>query len=270
MANSTLLQPTTYALVDTGLTGDSNTAPTTNYTGLINAGGYGDLNVIKVPTPNAPVITNNGTTGATSYSYKIVALSVLGSTPGSTAGTTTTGNATLSATNSNTITWEAVPGALSYNVYRSAGGSTQGIIGNVLATAALTLVDTGLTGDTTSAPTTNTTGVIRAGGTPVVSSSAPIFYTAPNYIATETGSNNAIAGALVDATGTNVPLAAGLRVLILLAHTLQAGANTFALNGTAKNLKSHLNPANNIATAYVSGSLVDMVYDGTQWQDMSQ
>lgn len=88
-----------------------------------------------------------------------------------------------------------------------------------------------------------------------------------NYIATESGANNAIAG-----TFTGAPtLVAGLRVSILLAHTLQAGANTFAYaGGAAKDIKSHLDPANNIATAYAVGSLVDLMYDGTQWQDMSQ
>jgi hypothetical protein len=92
-----------------------------------------------------------------------------------------------------------------------------------------------------------------------------------NYIASETGANNAIAGALLDAAGVAVPLSAGLLVTILLGHTLQAGANTFALNGgAAKNIKSHRNAANNIATAYAATGIVTMVYDGTEWLDMSQ
>lgn len=88
-----------------------------------------------------------------------------------------------------------------------------------------------------------------------------------NYIASETGANNAIVG-----TFTNAPaLAAGLRVSVLLAHSLQAGANTFAYaGGGALNIKSHRNTGNNIATAYVSGGIVDLMYDGAQWQDMSQ
>ena len=92
----------------------------------------------------------------------------------------------------------------------------------------------------------------------------------PNYIATETGATNAIAGSLTDTSGGNVTLAAGLQVKVLLAHTLQAGANTFALNGTAKNIKSSRNTANNIGTAYATGGTITMVYDGTQWQDVSQ
>lgn len=92
-----------------------------------------------------------------------------------------------------------------------------------------------------------------------------------NYIASETGANNAIAGALLDAGGTAIPLAAGVRVTILLAHTLQVGANTFNLNaGGAVNIKSSRNPANNIATAYAVGGILTITYDGTQWVDMSQ
>lgn len=90
---------------------------------------------------------------------------------------------------------------------------------------------------------------------------------AGNYIATETGANNAIAGALPAA----VVLAAGLTVKILLAHSLQAGANTFALTGgSAKAIKSHFNPATNLATAYVVGGIITLTYDGTVWQDQSQ
>ena len=92
-----------------------------------------------------------------------------------------------------------------------------------------------------------------------------------NYIATESGAANAIAGALVNVAGANVAMTAGLRVVVKLAHTLQAGANTFNLNaGGAVSIKSHNNVANDIAAAYAVGSMVDLMYDGTQWQDMSQ
>lgn len=85
-----------------------------------------------------------------------------------------------------------------------------------------------------------------------------------NYIASETGSNNAIAGALV-----GVPLVAGTQVTVLLAHSLQVGANTFTFNGTSKNIRAADNPANNIATAYVSGGTISLGYDGTQWLNIS-
>lgn len=91
--------------------------------------------------------------------------------------------------------------------------------------------------------------------------------TTENWIGSETGSNNAIAGALADIS--SIPLGAGLKVCVLLAHTLQAGANTFVLNGTSKSIKSSRNTGNDIATAYTSGTIC-MVYDGTRWLDTSQ
>ncbi len=97
-----------------------------------------------------------------------------------------------------------------------------------------------------------------------------VLASAPNYIASETGGNNAIAGALLDANGVAVPLAAGLRVVVQLAHTLQAGANTFVFNAVSKNIKSSRNVANNIATAYAATGAIDLLYDGTEWVDMSQ
>ena len=100
---------------------------------------------------------------------------------------------------------------------------------------------------------------------------AGTYITWPNYQPSETGVNNAIACVLVDTAGNAITQSAGLRLVIKLAHTLQAGANTLALNGgTAKSIKSHRNPANNISTAYAVGGIVDLMYDGTQYQDMSQ
>ena len=87
------------------------------------------------------------------------------------------------------------------------------------------------------------------------------------FIAVENGANNAIACA----AASGPTLATGLRVSVLLAHTLQVGANTFAYNGGgATNIKSHRNVANNIGTAYAVGGIIELSWDGTQWQDMSQ
>lgn len=92
-----------------------------------------------------------------------------------------------------------------------------------------------------------------------------------NYIASETGANNAIAGALLDAAGVAVPQAAGLKVTVKLGHTLQAGANTFALNGAAAAaIKSSRNVANDIGTAYAATGIVTLLFDGTRYLDVSQ
>lgn len=92
-----------------------------------------------------------------------------------------------------------------------------------------------------------------------------------NLCATETGANNAIAAALVDADGTAVPLTSGMRVTVQLAHTLQAGGNTFNFNaGGALAVKSHYNVATDIGTAYAATGRIELEYNGTLWLDMSQ
>lgn len=88
---------------------------------------------------------------------------------------------------------------------------------------------------------------------------------------TETGSNNAIAAGLNDANSNPIPFGPGLFITVILSHSLQAGANTFNYNGTgAVAIKSHYNPANNIGIAYVSGGVIQMLYNGTVWLDLSQ
>jgi len=91
-----------------------------------------------------------------------------------------------------------------------------------------------------------------------------------NYVGTETGTNNAWAIALTDASGNAVSLVAGLEVCVQSTHTLQAGANTLSFNGTAKNIKSHLNSGNNIATAHSGPGIGCFMYDGTGWEDLSE
>jgi len=115
--------------------------------------------LVELPTladPSAPTVTPQGVTGATAYSYKIVAMHRHGQTAVSSAGSTASGNATLSSSNFNRVTWTAVTGATAYLVYRTVGAATTGLIAVVGAVTQLD--DTGLTGDTTTAPTVNTTG----------------------------------------------------------------------------------------------------------------
>jgi len=86
------------------------------------------LSSAALANPGVPVVTPQGTTGATTYSYRIVARTAgtapgTGQTQAGTAGTTATGNATLSVSNFNRVTWTAVPGATSYDVYGRTSGS---------------------------------------------------------------------------------------------------------------------------------------------------
>ncbi len=443
----------TMTFTDTGLVADGSTIPATNtsgsMTGDLNL--YGNLNLIALLTPATPIATVNGTSGASTNAYKVVAycgptLTPTGHTIASSAVSVTTCNATLSSTNSVTLTWQSVIGATSYGVYRTtAGGTSPTTTGLIGTTTSSTFTDTGLAGDSSSAPVTNTTGVsslpnsttaalaaitdingnpeiiftatasavngltetnsaignpvvlatsgsdtnigftinskgtgaitlapLAAGGTIVIGktdqtgaitvgsssgtevvnvgtgagistvnlatvsiaganlnvataatgagitdtvaistgnaaatgikvvniatgtpgtsgnnrvtvgggttsavtiNAALTQYQAPNYIASETGANNAIVGALLNASGAAVATTpvAGLRFSIKLSHSLQAGANTLALNGgSATAIKGHRNPANDIGTAYVSGGIVDLMGDGTAYLDMSQ
>ena len=113
--------------------------------------------VAYVGTPAAPVITPIGTTGSTSYSYKVAGVDGNANTSAaSAAGSTTTGNATLGGSNYNKVLVTTVIGQ-TYNIYRTVGGATQGLISTFTATAVtFQLNDSGIAA-TGSTPSTNTT-----------------------------------------------------------------------------------------------------------------
>ena len=92
---------------------------------------------------------------------------------------------------------------------------------------------------------------------------APAF----NYIGTENGANNAIA----TQASSGPALTAGLVITLQLAHSLQAGANTFAyLGGSALAIKKHTNPASDIGVGYAATGVITLEYNGTLWLDMAQ
>jgi hypothetical protein len=91
-------------------------------------------------TPAAPAVSNQGAAGGTAYSYRIAARSASGSTVAGAPGTTATGNATLTGVNFNRLTWAAIVGAVTYDVYGRTGGGAEQLLAN---TAALTYDDTG-------------------------------------------------------------------------------------------------------------------------------
>jgi hypothetical protein len=125
------------------------------------------LNLTTLATPVTPTVVPTGTTGATTYGYKIVARNIDGSSIAGPEGTTTVGNASL-VTSPNQVSWnEGSPGVEFYDVYRTTGGATQGKIGSIAPDTVLSgkvqFFDANLTGDGTSAPTVNTTGTIHLG-----------------------------------------------------------------------------------------------------------
>ncbi len=93
----------------------------------------------------APTVTPTNGTGSTTYSYVITAVNSQNiSSLASPIGTTAIGVATLNSTTFNQITWGSVTGAVTYNIYRMVGGTSQGLIGNVSAAGTLVFNDTGV------------------------------------------------------------------------------------------------------------------------------
>lgn len=72
------------------------------------------------PTPSTPTLVVNAGAAAGSYTYYVVATDANGfKSLVSAAGTTSTGPTSLSATDSITVSWTAVPGAVSYDVLKT-------------------------------------------------------------------------------------------------------------------------------------------------------
>jgi hypothetical protein len=110
--------------------------------------------------PVAPTATPIGSDEGVTRAYKITALLSDGTeTAAGPAGTSSHCDQTLDNTNKVSLSWTAVPGAASYNVYRLANAglapTTIGKIANVLIPAC---VDTGAAGDGSSPPVRNSTG----------------------------------------------------------------------------------------------------------------
>jgi hypothetical protein len=111
---------------------------------------------------SGPTVTVTPTGGsATSYTYAVVAR--MGPTLKSAAasGSTAAGAATLTSSAYNTVTWTAVTGATSYDVYRTVGGTNQGKIAT--ATTALSVTDNGISADGSTAPVIASVGSITLG-----------------------------------------------------------------------------------------------------------
>jgi hypothetical protein len=156
---------TTPSFTDVGqlpLPGMSTTAPSTNTTGQSTLPVLTGTNIVPLQTPGPPSVTPLTTGGAT-QTYGITANDGTGSTPLS----PTTSISNGATTPNNVIDWQPVPGALSYGIWRTAGGASQGQIASVTAGNPLTFTDGGAAASGT-APVTNTTGQLLIGGVPVV------------------------------------------------------------------------------------------------------
>lgn len=119
----------------------------------------GSITMRSLATPGAPTVDHTGVAGATTWSYRIVAKLPDGTvTVGGATGSTTSGNATLDTNNFNTLSWTAVPGASSYDVYRTVAGFSPTSLGKITTVAVTSYNDQGAAGDSAAVPSTNTTG----------------------------------------------------------------------------------------------------------------
>lgn len=111
-----------------------------------------------------PAVTASAVAGGTfadgTYFYKVTALNVSGeSTPG------TQGSATTATTNNTVhLSWTAVTGATSYNIYRGTVTNTENVL--VANTTAVTFNDTNIAGTAGTPPVANTAAILGDPGVP--------------------------------------------------------------------------------------------------------
>lgn len=112
----------------------------------------------------APRVTPQGTSGSTSWSYAVVPRNASGRIAGATgaAGSTASGANNLGANRYNLVAWDAVTGAASYDVYRTAAGGNPNTLGRIGSAAALSFGDHGAAGDGATAPTQSLLQAITA------------------------------------------------------------------------------------------------------------
>lgn len=105
-----------------------------------------------IATPTGGSVTPQGTTGSTTYNYKVTAIAedTFEQSLPTAALSTASGNASLTATNFNRIAWSAVSGATKYDVYKEDNDS--GLYGYIGTTEDLQFDDTNYEADLTTTP----------------------------------------------------------------------------------------------------------------------
>ena len=172
---------------------------------------YDGTNIQVFTTLNFPTnvrVQPRGTTGATSYSYRISAFNGIGETLATTPQQITNGNADLDVTNYNQISWDEVTGATGYNVYgRKSTGIGETYLATVYPTSKYqeTIVDadinTGTDVITVDRDTPNNTPLIfKGGGTMPGNITAGTTYYALRQSATTIKISTTVGGGAVDIT----------------------------------------------------------------------
>jgi hypothetical protein len=251
---ATTLRDAVKAILDAAGRDWTTSAQAANGIGLVRAtpGATGGAITEDVADAGFSITDWTDPTHATTYTYRLVAVAVDGSkTAAGTASSTATGVATLSALNYNALSWSAVTGAASYEVYRTVGGATQG---RVYAGAALAVNDTGLVGDGATAPSVDGTGVVTAGR--II---APVSAARTTMAAAVTLTATSPRYQFLDPDGSDrdVTLPTGSAGLAFVIRHFGA-ANVITVKDAA---------AATVTTLAATTS-VTLIYDGTAWQVM--
>lgn len=151
-----------------GVSGSATIVGSTSLAGGI----LGGVVISGLSTPSAPTVTTNCSSSCTtSYTYAVSAIGANGgTTPASTTTTISVSSATLTSSVFNTITWNPVPGAVGYRVYRTAVGSggSPSTTGLIATTSQNVVFDTGLSGNGVTPPTLDTSGQITINGAAII------------------------------------------------------------------------------------------------------
>jgi hypothetical protein len=120
-----------------GLGGPSSSAPDLSASGastlrrLIGIARDRILESLALITPGAPLVSPQLVVGTTPYTYRLAATNTTGHSPASGEGVTAIGVASLSPDGYNRLTWTPVKRATGYQIWRTAGGPTQGLIATI-------------------------------------------------------------------------------------------------------------------------------------------
>jgi hypothetical protein len=89
----------------------------------------------------------------------------------------------------------------------------------------------------------------------------------PNYCVDVGAANALVATISAVIPGIKVHPYVGMSVIVKTSAALQAGVNTFNLNGHGTNsIVKQSNYAGNLQTIIAAGAMLELVFDGTRWQ----
>lgn len=185
----------------TRTTEDNEFQPYRNdFPGKVNIFG-GPLKVKAVFKPTGVAATNAVGSGATTYSYRVSALTYDGETEASTAATCT--NGTLGVSNKNLVSWVHCNGAYAYRIYGRTSGTEQLLItlpADQMTSGLQWAYDDGTLTPSGALPTVNTTGNLSVEG----------VFTAGTFTSTQRDALTAVNGMVIyNSTTSKLQVRAG-------------------------------------------------------------